>query len=208
MYGASRMVNFPINVRLSENCADNPETLISVMAHELSHIVLHSIFHKEKENEFYTDLTAMLLGFADIMKIGRKVIKTSSEYERVVGYESNTATTYTQTTTYGYLSDDNFTYAYYKINSILNSQNSAKNGLLNKLSQFEQRLNKNEKLSLYFIKCLEYLDKNLNKNIPKEDGQKIGAFHQFGYIDNFQSVTRKNKATAESFSKFVKNLKN
>ena len=87
MYGASRMVNFPINVRLSENCADNPETLISVMAHELSHIVLHSIFHKEKENEFYTDLTAMLLGFADIMKIGRKVIKTSSEYERVVGYE-------------------------------------------------------------------------------------------------------------------------
>ena len=121
---------------------------------------------------------------------------------------SNTATTYTQTTTYGYLSDDNFTYAYYKINSILNSQNSAKNGLLNKLSQFEQRLNKNEKLSLYFIKCLEYLDKNLNKNIPKEDGQKIGAFHQFGYIDNFQSVTRKNKATAESFSKFVKNLKN
>ena len=38
-YGTSGMTNFPINVRLSENCAENPATLISVMAHELSHIL-------------------------------------------------------------------------------------------------------------------------------------------------------------------------
>jgi hypothetical protein len=78
LYGSPSMVNFPINVRLSENCADNPATLIGVMAHELSHILLYSLWHKEKENEFYTDLTAMLLGFAEIMKTGRKVIKTTT----------------------------------------------------------------------------------------------------------------------------------
>jgi len=204
-YGMPSMVNFPINVRLSENCAENPATLISVMAHELSHIVLYSLWHKEKENEFYTDLTAMLLGFAKIMKTGRKVVKTNTFTES--GIFSSTTTTHTETTTYGYLSDDNFNFAFHKIESVLDRQKSAKKKLLKKLKRFKKQLGKTKKLSFYFEKYLEYLDKNLHQKIAPEDGQKISVFHQAGHTDNFQSIIRKNETSLENFFKFVENLK-
>lgn len=197
-YGSPSMTNFPINVRLSENCAENPATLISIMAHELSHIVLYSLWNREKENEFYTDLTAMILGFANIMKTGRKVIKVTQIPNG----------TQTQTTTYGYLSDDNFNFAFKKINSVLNKQKSEKKKLLKKLRQSKKQLGKTKKLSFYFDKYLEYVDKNLNQEISQEDGQKIMAFHQPGHTDNFISITRKNETILESFLKFVENLKN
>jgi len=101
LYGTSRMINFPISVRLSEDCAENPATLISVMAHELSHIVLHSMWHKEKDNEYYTDLTAMLLGFALIMRTGRKVVKSKTDHQYLLVTVRSVTTT--STTTYGYL---------------------------------------------------------------------------------------------------------
>lgn len=205
-YGTPSMNNFPINVRLSENCAENPETLVSVMAHELSHIVLYSMWHKEKENEFYTDLTAMILGFAQVMKTGRKVIKTSTFTDS--GFLSSTTTTHTETTTYGYLSDDNFNFAFGKIESVLKKQQSAKKKLLKKLKHFQKQLNKTKKCSFYFDKYLEYLGKNLNQKISPEDGHKISSFHQSGYTDKFQSVIRKNEATLGNFLKFVENLKN
>jgi hypothetical protein len=78
LFGTPAMNGFPISVRLSEDCAENPVTLIAVMAHELAHILLYSLLHKEKNNEFYTDLTAMMLGFANVMRTGRKVVKQTS----------------------------------------------------------------------------------------------------------------------------------
>lgn len=198
-YGTPGMINFPINVRLSEDCAENPSTLISVMAHELSHILLYSILHREKENEFYTDLTAMMLGFANIIKTGRKVIKTQT---------FNAAVTNTEITTYGYLSDENFIFAFNKIENLLSKQESEKKKFLKKLNEFEKQLNKTRERLFYFEKYFEYLDKNLDQKISQEDGYKISVFHQHGYIDNFQSVVRKNKTSFEFFLKFAENLKN
>ena len=205
-YGTTSMVNFPINVRLSENCAEHPATLISVMAHELSHIVLHSMRHEEKENEFYTDLTAMILGFANIMKRGRKVVKksTSTDWNGL----SRTTTTTTETKTYGYLSDNNFNFAFNQIEGVLKKQKSAKIKLLKKLYQFRRQLNKTKKLPLYFSKYLEYLDNNYNKKITAEDGHKIVAFHQPGHTDNFLSIVKKNESNLNTFLKFVENLTN
>jgi hypothetical protein len=205
-YGTSGLVNFPISVRLSENCTENPMTLISVMAHELSHILLHSLFHKEKENEFYTDLTAMILGFASIMKIGRNVVKTNTSTS--YGALSSTTTTHTETTTYGYLSDENFNFAFNFIEDVLNKQKSARKKLLKKLKQFKKQLKKAKIISFYFSKYLEYLDNNLNQKISQEDGYKISAFHQHGYTDNFQSVIRKNEINLDTFLIFVENLRN
>lgn len=203
LYGTPSMVNFPINVRLSEGCAEYPATLISIIAHELSHIILHSMWHKEKDNEFYTDLTAMIFGFAKIMETGRKVIEKSTSAEH--GLSTSTTTT---TTTYGYLSDDNFDFAFNKIGAILNKQNSAKIILLKKLEQFKEQINETKKLSFYFEKYLGYLDKHLVQKISQEDGYKISAFHQPGYTDKFQSAVRKNETSLADFLKFVENLKN
>jgi Zn-dependent peptidase ImmA (M78 family) len=64
--------NFPINVWISENCKDKPETFMTIMAHELSHVLLHSLRHKEMDNEIYTDITAILLGFSVVIKKRKK----------------------------------------------------------------------------------------------------------------------------------------
>ena len=80
LYGTSGLQGFPISVKISDNCRRYPQTFVAVMAHELSHIVLHSLRHKEKDNEFYTDLTAMILGFSNVMRNGRKVIETREKF--------------------------------------------------------------------------------------------------------------------------------
>lgn len=198
------MVNYPINVRVSENCCDNPMTLISVMAHELSHIVLYSIWHKEKDNEFYTDLTAMMLGFAVVMAFGRKVVKTNTSTK--YGFLSNTTTTTTNTTTYGYLSDENFDFALDKIESILKTYREKKNQLETKLLRLEKQLRKQNIEILYFKKYIGYIDKHLKQKISQEDGQWIASFHQADYTEEFESAIRKMRNELKQLTYFVQNL--
>ena len=204
MYGTSGLNNFPISVRVSENCADNPATFIAVMAHELSHIVLHLLWHKEKDNEIYTDITAMMLGFSNIIKNGRKVIKTSSSTD--YGFLSNTTTTTTETTTYGYLSDENFNFAFNKIEEILNRYKQGKNKLIGKIKELTKKLRRNRKAMVYFQKYLEYVDKNLNRKMSQEDGNKISTFHQAGFTDEFEQAVRQTENELKQFNDFVLNL--
>lgn len=204
LYGTAGMVNFPISVRVGENCAQNPATLISVLAHEFSHVLLYSIRHREKENEFWTDLTAMILGFADIIETGRKVVKTTSSTQH--GFFSSSTTTHTETTTYGYLSNRNFYFAYNKIESSLKNINSTKKKFLKKVHQFNRQIKKQKKSHWYFIKYLEYVDKNLNQEISQKDGYKISALHQHGYIENVQVLIKKSETILETYFKFAKNL--
>ncbi len=200
------MVDFLINVRLSEDCAENPSTLISVIAHEFSHVVLHSIWHQEKNNEYYTDLTAMLLGFAEIIKTGRKVVKTTTSTNQEWGSTTSTTTTHTETTTYGYLSDENFNFAFNQIDSFIIRQRSIKKELFEDIRQSKKNISDFQKQSFYFEKYLEYLDKNPNHKIGKNDGSKISAFHQPDYIYNCQSVCRNNEAILAKILGFLENI--
>lgn len=204
MYGTSELNNFPISVRISENCADNPATFIAVIAHELSHIVLHSLWHKEKDNEIYTDITAMMLGFSHIIKNGRKVIQTSTSTDD--GFFSNTTTTRTETTTYGYLSDENFNFAFNQIKEILNKYKQGKNKLISKIKKLNKKLKKHRKVMFYFQKYLEYIDKNFNRKMSQEDGYKISTFHQAGYTDEFKQAIRETESELKRFNNFVQNL--
>jgi len=206
LYGSPSLVNFPISVRLSENCSANAMTFIVVMAHELSHVLLHSLWHREKDNEFYTDLTAMILGFADIMRTGRKVVKNSASTE--YRQHSTRTTTYTNTTTYGYLSDANFTFAFEKIERVLNKHRFERNKLLGSVGQFKKKLDDASSLPWYFLTYLQYLDSHLRRNIPAKDGHRISAFHQFGYIDVFRNTIKKSAATLGTTSQFAQNLRN
>ena len=73
------------------------ETFVYAVAHELSHIILYALNHPLRNNEVAVDLTAMILGFHDIIRIGRKV-----------GNE-----------TYGYFSSDNqFELAYNEVRKL------------------------------------------------------------------------------------------
>jgi len=193
MYGSSGLNNFQISVRVSENCTDRPATFIAVIAHELSHIVLHSIGHKEKDNEIYTDITAMMLGFSDITRQGRRVIETST----------SVTTETTVTTTYGYLSDENFYFAFDKVEETLRRHKQDNNKIISKIKELAIKLKDGRKEIICFRKYLEYVDKHLNRKISQEDGYKISTFHQPGYYEELEQEIYKIERDLKKISSFL-----
>jgi len=192
LYGTPGLNGFPISVKISDNCLEYPETFMAIMAHELSHIVLHSLRHKQKDNEFYTDLTAMILGFSLVILGGRKHVETKNVQTKNYGLFSET-TTETLTTTYGYLSDEQFNFAFNRIDGILKENTDSKKRLFDKVTTYRKQLSSYKRELFKFQKFVENLDKNQTKRIRREDGTKIVEFHQLDYANRFTIVTRSNE---------------
>jgi hypothetical protein len=192
-FGSAGMVNFPINVRVRKNCVDHAMTFAGLIAHELCHIVLHSMRHKQKENEFYTDLTAMMLGFAEIMKLGRKIVTSSQQ--------RNTITT--RTVTYGYLSDSNFTFAIGKIQHLLDGARDKKSNALEKIEGIEKDLHQRSIMVRYFREYLAYLDRKPIRRISQDDSQWIALFHQPDYDAKLITAIRKTDEQLRQFRTYV-----
>jgi len=191
MYGMSSFKDFPIDITVSKNCATRPSAFMAVMAHELSHIVLHSLNHPQKNNEFYTDLTAMILGFSNIMKTGRK-FSVSIKFGN---------TTQTNTTKYGYLDDYQFDLAYNRILSILEENKEKRQKYFDKLKKCIKYLNWYNLELATFEKYLVCIGKNHKNNIKREDGLKIANFYQPDYIERLRQFYSKGQNT-------LNNLKN
>lgn len=181
MYGTTSFVDFPINVKISDNITKFPSTFYATMAHELSHIVLHSLQHYEKDNEVYTDITAMLLGFSEVLELGRKTI-TEHEEQHLFS-----KTIITETVTYGYLSDENFEFARKEIAKILKQNKKAKKEFVKKYFSLQKRANTLRKNILKFKKYMESLDKSCETNIEPKDAQRIVEFHKWGYIAEIEN---------------------
>ena len=187
-YGSSELQGFPIQVKVSGECRRYPHIFVAVMAHELSHIVLHSLWHREKNNEIYTDLVAMLLGFAVVMRMGRYAVETT---QIGVGWEQTT------TTRFGYLADDQFEFAFRRVNAISKTSRTAFNTVRTKISQtlitYKKQLDSYRKMFYEFNKLVEYLDKDPTKKVRKEDIPKIVEVHSLNYGERFVSVLRSNE---------------
>ena len=172
-YGSPNLRDYSIRVKVSEDCLYYPDSFVAVMAHELSHIVLAALSHPEKDNEFYTDLTAMVLGFALITKRGRlvSVVRTSGNQQ------------ITQTTTYGYLSDSQFEFAYERIAGLLEGHLKQKKELRRQLNTLRKNWARSKKRFADFREFRACLDKNVGRRINAKDGLRIVQFHQPGYAD-------------------------
>lgn len=179
-YGSPSLTDYRIRVKVSEDCRDYPDSFIAVMAHELCHIVLASLSHPEKDNEFFTDLTAMVLGFSLITKQGRRVSETWT-------FKNERTTT---TTTYGYLSDRQFEFAHDQIVGLLNGQLNRKKELLRRLNAVKEDLALSRKKLADFGVCLGYLDSHTTRRISAKDGLRIVRFHQAGYTDEHMRIFR------------------
>ena len=196
LYGTPGLNNYPIGVRISEDCTDSPATFIAVMAHELSHVVLHSFWHREKDNEVYTDLTAMMLGFSAVMKDGRKVVKTAEHPGR----------TETETTTYGYLSDGQFAYAYDRIEAILREYWRQRTDLSDRTATLEVMVSDGKKTMGHFKKYLTYVDRKLKERMSQEDAYRICVCHQAGYANEFELVVREADNELQRLHAFIQHL--
>jgi len=196
-YGSSELNGYPINVKISNNCTEHPVVFAMIMAHELSHVLMYLLKYPKKENEFYTDLTAIMQGFQNIFQNGRKITKTD---------EVNGVKIRTQTTTYGYLNDNQFNIARNKINSILEKNRERKKLLSHNLKNFTKLFLRYEKSLVKFKKFLDFQTKNTNKRITGEDGKKMMAFFQPGYMDIIDSTTIKYKEKQRNIQNFLKDL--
>lgn len=178
LYGTSLLVDYPIEVRVSENCYRKPYTFIAIMAHELSHVLLDALRHPEKDNEIYADLVPIILGFSMFVEKGRKFSETTRSGDFIT----------THTTTYGYLTDGQFLFARDKIRGILESRRRVKNELLKRLTYIKKQLPAVRREVLRFRAFLEYLDKHPNTKIKKQDGYRIVQFHLPDYTYGWETV--------------------
>lgn len=205
MYDKKLLTNFPITIQITGNFKKHPDTFIAIMAHELSHIVLASLRYPKSNNEFYTDITAMMLGFNVFIKNGRETRDTH--------FEDNIFTTNIITTInkYGYLDNDQFQRAYFLISDLLNENNNIKLNLIHRYELLNAMLEDLSKLIVRFKRTLNYLDKHLNLKIKANDIQKILEFHQPNYLQEkeilIQDITEKlhAKATLKSITHYFNN---
>ena len=181
LYGSQALKDFTVNIKLGKNLSGKSR-FITVMAHELSHVVLYSLRHPKKENEFYTDITAMLLGFLEIMEQGRKDEETWTEKGR--GFKR----LHTKVTRFGYLSDQNFDFAAVKIKRLIGEKNLYKFRLNREFRELKtlymSYLNAIEDVKSY----LSELDRKPRHNFQKDDLQKIILMHQPDYFSKSEST--------------------
>ena len=196
LYGSSQFQGFPITVKVTDNCFDYPETFFCIMAHELSHVVLHSLWHREKNNEIYTDLTAMVLGFSDIMKKGRKNNSV----------RQNDNLTETATSTYGYLSDSQFNFSYQKINKLLaeyiSIEESCKSEYLKSCEISRECKRRLERLP----ELLQLIDKKQKTRMKQEDALVIVKMHEPGYFEEIRSVIGKTENQLNDIQRITDNI--
>ncbi len=195
------MEGFPISVKVRESCKLSPATFITVMAHELSHVLLYSMRHAKKDNEFYTDLTAMLLGFAGIMKTGRKL----EEHRTEQGFLSRTH--HTKITTYGYLSDKNFEFAFATIQKTLDTRLASQERLRSSVATIETLCERYQAAIEDVKKLLKKLDDNPNKKFAEPDLSAIIAMHQPNYISAHETRLSAMKNEAERIQGLTEQLR-
>jgi len=180
LYGSEEFRNLTFTVKVSQSCTESPRVLIAILAHELSHIVLNSLWYPDKENEIKTDLTAMLLGFRDAMRDGRKLITD----ETPILTASNQRVT--RTTTYGYLSDELFDCAHREIDRLYQNGEKAIAGLQRSIAKVRSVADRLQKLIQRFEKSLNLLDKRAVTKTHPKDGPKLVSFHDVGFLDEFK----------------------
>lgn len=198
LFGSPNLRNVNANVIVGEECSECPKTFIFIMAHEVAHILLESLRHPEKHNEFYTDLVALILGFSEIAADGRKTVKETETFY-------NTITT--TTTTYGYLNDEQFKFAQKQINNILESYRAKAN---KSKSLYITTANKTKKLS----GCIENF-KSIQKDIAKygknriavEDGQELVRLFDLNYADSWEKTLQSARTVIKEYHSTFGNIK-
>lgn len=106
-FGSESMKGFNIDIKVGNNKIDDPVHLFFIIAHEMSHVFLYSVYSKFKSNEYATDLNLLVFGFKELCWEGRKTKDQSQN--------NSDGSTSSLTTTYGYLNDSEFEFAYSEI---------------------------------------------------------------------------------------------
>jgi hypothetical protein len=157
---------------------------------------LRSLAHPESDNEIYTDLAAMVLGFSNVIQEGRKLVSRTHRGNWVE----------TQTTTFGYLDDKQFDFALSRVNALLTDCR----GLKKKVVGLSERLfgdcQEGGRMLARFGEALAYLDSHQERPIKKSDAVLLVGFHRPGYTEPTEVALRGCRQVAEEASREVRAL--
>ncbi|MEI7421577.1 MAG: hypothetical protein WCK18_05760 [Prolixibacteraceae bacterium] len=101
--------NEDVLIHLSRDLEKYPDSILATLSHEISHKYIHFnklTFNNSYENEVFTDLTSVFLGFGKLMLNGVEVTKKSTN--------GNAENTYTKKV--GYLNREQLAFIYLTIN--------------------------------------------------------------------------------------------
>ncbi|OGO08519.1 MAG: hypothetical protein A2Y61_07705 [Chloroflexi bacterium RBG_13_60_13] len=192
MFGTRGLENYPIQVRVSENCDADPDTFVAIMAHELSHVLLSSLWSKHKDSDLHTDLVPIILGFGEVVRKGRKAIEHTT---------SGNITT-TRTTTYGYLTDAQFGFACSYVAGLVEGYSHEKEHLLGLVGQVQGKAREALRTVAAFRDYFGYLDIHPPARMRKEDAERVVRLHGQDWAREWESritAVGRSVKTAEEF---------
>lgn len=209
-FGSPALDGFKIDVRISENCKRNPIVFLLIMAHELSHVFLHSCNHSQKDNEFFTDINAILQGFLIVFQSGRKIIyEEEIKGPDVIGRPS-TKMLRTTTTTYGYLSDSQFVVVHRMLKSKIESNRLQKKMIIKEIAKLHKALKSSElDFEIIGIKhkhYLKYISTHTNKHLTLEKSNLLAKYFQPGFLDEFYLPAAEIRKELQSMEIFIDEL--
>jgi len=196
MFGTSGLQDYPIEVRVSENCHAHPDTFVAIMAHELSHVLLASLMSLHKDSELHTDLVPILLGFRDAVRRGRKTSESTTS--------GNTTTTHTAT--YGYLTDSQFKFACSHVTRMIHRHQHDKKHLTKAVKQLQRNLKKAARSLVAFRDYFKYLDRKPPDKMRPEHAQRIVQLHSHDYSCEWEARIAEVRISQEAAESFVQDL--
>ncbi len=196
MFGTSGLQDYPIRVRVSENCHAHPDTFVAIMAHELSHVLLASLMSPYKDSELHADLVPILLGFRNAVRRGRKRIESTT----------NGNTTTTRTTTYGYLTDSQFELACSYVAQVIERHQREKKNLKKVMKQLQHRLKKALRSFVTFRDYFKYLDRKPPDKMRPEHAQRVVQLHAQDYSREWEARIAEARRIYDAAESFVLDL--
>jgi hypothetical protein len=199
LFGSSMLTGYPVTVRVGKTCFEYPHTFITVMAHELSHVLLHSLKHPERQDEIYTDLAPLLLGFSDIVARGRTVETRVTE-----GTEETT-----RRITYGYLTDAQFALAHSEVQRLLRHNRRLKREVEERAQRVERAVRRVMNSADKFGRVLGYLARMKTtainaRHFRRSDWPKLAEIHGVGYAERWPREVQRLESVVESISVYCK----
>lgn len=176
-YYSCQLKDYPIEVIVDSNLHLDNDLFISTIAHEISHIYLHSLDHPDKEDEIVTDIVAVLKGFGEFMLRSRVKIEKKEILEIV----------YTKKTHYGYLAGNQLYQAMQLYNDKLKNHKKSNNKAICVLNQYNSFINK-FKMSIDNVNAIKnYFNLNHGFKTQKEDIIILMTLFSADFIPNLQN---------------------